>query len=237
MKQRHLALLVALVAVASLLGAGTVAAQTGGGFSLEWSTVDGGGGFASEGGGFRVDGTVGQPDANPLLSGGNFSIQQGGFWQPQMAPLAVTLAEFSAAENGDHIQVLWETATEIDNRGFNLFRGTSPAGQDRQLNAALIPSQSQGYPGGFLYTWDDYADLVPGTTYYYWLQAVDIYGGTSMHGPVSADFIIPTAVTLAELETASDGSTAWPWWPVAMALLAASLAAGLVVWRRHTAAA
>ena len=35
--------------------------------------------------------------------------------------------------------------------------------------------------------------LTAGTTYYYWLQAVDIYGGTSMHGPVSADFTVPTA--------------------------------------------
>lgn len=236
MKQRHLALLVALVAVASLLGAGTVAAQTGGGFSLEWSTVDGGGGFASEGGGFRVDGTVGQPDANPLLSGGSFSIQQGGFWQPQMAPLAVTLAEFSAAQNGNHIRVMWETASELDNRGFNLFRGPSPAGPDRQLNDTLIPSQSQGSPGGFLYTWDDTADLVPGTTYYYWLQAVDIYGGTSMHGPVSTGFTVPTAVTTSEL-AASSGQQALSAWPWLLALLAMSLAVAMAVWRRRSAAA
>ena len=86
------------------------------------------------------------------------------------SPLAVTLAEFSATQSDDHIQVLWETVSELDNRGFNLYRGTSPAGPDRQLNATLIPSQSQGNPGGFIYTWDDAADLVPGTTYYYWLR-------------------------------------------------------------------
>ena len=199
-----------------------------------WSTVDGGGGFASEGGGFRVDGTVGQPDANPQLGGGSFSIQQGGFWQPQMAPLAVTLAEFSAAQNGNHIQIIWETATELNNRGFNLYRGVSPAGPDRQLNATLIPSQSQGNPGGFIYTWDDTADLVPGTTYYYWLQAVDIYGGTSMHGPVSADFTVPTAVTASEL-AASSGQQVLSAWPGLLLAAAALALAGIARERRTNA--
>ncbi|HSN77669.1 MAG TPA: hypothetical protein VL334_21555, partial [Anaerolineae bacterium] len=31
----------------------------------------------------------------------------------------------------------------------------SPDGWDRQLNTALIPSQSQGSPSGFVYTWLD----------------------------------------------------------------------------------
>jgi hypothetical protein len=59
-----------------------------------------------------------------------------------------------------------ETTSELDNRGFNLYRGTSPDGWDRQLNSALIPSQSQSNPGGFIYTWLDDVDLVPGVTYY-----------------------------------------------------------------------
>ncbi len=74
-----------------------------------------------------------------------------------------------------------------------------PWGNDRagcQLDAALIPSQSQGSPGGFIYTWRDRADLTPGTTDYYWLQDVDLSGATTMHGPVSVDFVVPTAVTL-----------------------------------------
>ena len=57
----------------------------------------------------------------------------------------------------------WETNSELENRGFNLYRGTSSGRPDRQLNQTLIPSQSQGNPGGFIYTWEDRADLVPGT--------------------------------------------------------------------------
>src|SRR5436190_5000580 len=47
-------------------------------FSIDWFTVDGGGG-GSSGGTFSVSGTIGQPDAGPAMSGGNFSVT-GGFW-------------------------------------------------------------------------------------------------------------------------------------------------------------
>ena len=46
-------------------------------YSIDWSTVDGGGG-ASTGGVYSASGTVGQPDAGKL-SGGNYALE-GGFW-------------------------------------------------------------------------------------------------------------------------------------------------------------
>ncbi len=46
-------------------------------FSIDWSTIDGGGG-TSTGGVFTVTGTIGQPDAG-TMSGGNFTLV-GGFW-------------------------------------------------------------------------------------------------------------------------------------------------------------
>lgn len=52
-------------------------AQSGGNFSLSWSTIDGGGGTSS-GGKYQVMGTIGQPDAG-VLSGGKFQLE-GGFW-------------------------------------------------------------------------------------------------------------------------------------------------------------
>jgi hypothetical protein len=129
-------------------------------------------------------------------------------------PLAVTLASFTAEAGAAHVLLTWETASEIDNRGFNLYRGTSPGGPDRQLNAALIPSQSQGSPAGFVYTWQDEADLAAGQTYWYWLEDVSLNGVATQHGPVSVDYVGPTAVTLASVSaspaTAPDG-LAWLW--------------------------
>lgn len=46
-------------------------------YSLDWFTIDGGGG-TSTGGVYTVSGTIGQPDAGKM-SGGNYSVD-GGFW-------------------------------------------------------------------------------------------------------------------------------------------------------------
>jgi hypothetical protein len=64
--------------VAAILGAGAVFAQTGGGYDLNWSTIDAGGG-SSASGGYQLAGTLGQPDAGATLSGGVYSLA-GGFW-------------------------------------------------------------------------------------------------------------------------------------------------------------
>ena len=71
------ALFIILVALMSILITSFAVAQTGGGFDLTWSTVDGGGG-SSSGNGFNLNGTIGQADAGSM-SGGNF-ILNGGFW-------------------------------------------------------------------------------------------------------------------------------------------------------------
>lgn len=55
-----------------------VYAQSGGGYDLTWSTVDGGGYTFSAGGGYSLGGTVGQPDAG-TLTGGGYTLA-GGFW-------------------------------------------------------------------------------------------------------------------------------------------------------------
>ena len=60
-----------MIAVMALLQVSSLAlAQSGGGYDLSWSTVDGGGGTFSEGGGYSLGGTVGQPDAGLLAARG-----------------------------------------------------------------------------------------------------------------------------------------------------------------------
>jgi len=82
---RHL--LAVLVVSAGVLGAGVASAQT---YSIDWFSVDGGGGTSS-GGPYTLSGTIGQPDAG-TMSGGTYSLT-GGFWsivsavQTEGAPL------------------------------------------------------------------------------------------------------------------------------------------------------
>jgi len=78
-------LLVLLLLLAFATG---VSAQTGGGYDLTWNTVDGGGYTWSEGGGYSLGGTVGQPDAG-VLSGGEYTLA-GGFWGGAAAATAST---------------------------------------------------------------------------------------------------------------------------------------------------
>lgn len=56
-------------------------------YSIDWWTIDGGGGTSS-GGAFSLSGSIGQPDAGTTLTGGQFSVT-GGFWAlPVTVPTA-----------------------------------------------------------------------------------------------------------------------------------------------------
>ncbi len=75
-------LLAILLCLALAVGA---FAQSGGGYDLTWNTVDGGGATWSEGGGYLLGGTAGQPDAG-ALSGGAYTLN-GGFWSGALGAL------------------------------------------------------------------------------------------------------------------------------------------------------
>src|SRR2546426_401573 len=71
-------------------------------YSIDWFTIDGGGG-TSTGTVYAVSGTIGQPDAGPMMSGGSFALT-GGFWsllslvQTPGAPLlSITLTSTNTA--------------------------------------------------------------------------------------------------------------------------------------------
>lgn len=143
-------------------------------------------------------------------------------------PLAVTLADFYASPATGYVLVGWETASEIGNTGFNLWRGTSPNAPTIQLNDTLIPSQAPGSPQGFAYEWIDDFELVSGTTYYYWLDDVNLSGTATRHGPVSALYNTPSALRLENFRATPLPSVPW----------AAGLSIGLAVgcgwlWRRR----
>lgn len=55
-----------------------VLAQSGGPYGLTWSVIAGGGGTMS-GGTFSVIGTIGQPEAGTIASGGTYGLS-GGVW-------------------------------------------------------------------------------------------------------------------------------------------------------------
>jgi len=64
-----------LAALALLFAAAALADE----FSLDWYSIDGGGDLWTTAGDFELSGTVGQPDAGVVMSGGDFELT-GGFW-------------------------------------------------------------------------------------------------------------------------------------------------------------
>lgn len=125
-------------------------------------------------------------------------------------PLAVALASFQATAQRDGILVAWETVSELDNQGFNLYRAADPAAPQELL--AFIPSQAPGSSQGFIYEWLD-SDVTAGETVYYWLESIDASGAPAIFGPVSATLQAPSAVALAGIQAAAEAGEGggWPW--------------------------
>ncbi len=98
-------------------------------------------------------------------------------------PTAVELVSFGARAESEGIRVTWETASERDNLGFNLYRSLSAEALGERLNAVLIPSNSPGEGQGSTY---QFLDVIAraGLAYYYTLEDVSNLDLRTLHGPV-----------------------------------------------------
>lgn len=102
----------------------------------------------------------------------------------QEEPTAITLLSFTAQPSADHVTLTWETGSEVDNAGFNVWRAETADGPYARLNDALIPAQGDPFSGAS-YSYTD-SDVVQGGTLYYKLEDVDTHGVSTLYGPVSA---------------------------------------------------
>lgn len=106
-----------------------------------------------------------------------------------LVPLLVILGGLAMAVYGiilyrsPRILIEWQTATEIDTIGFNLYRANQIEGPYQKLNASIIPAANDPFRGGS-YQYVD-ANVMPNRIYYYQLEDVDTQGRTTRHEPVS----------------------------------------------------
>ncbi len=98
------------------------------------------------------------------------------------------------------MQVSWETVSELNNAGFNLYRALAADGQRSLL--AYMPPAAPGSTAGAAYRVRDDA-VAAGQTLWYWLEAVDVSGASQLFGPVSLAVEAPTAVTLVGWSSSS----------------------------------
>ncbi|NLB18350.1 MAG: hypothetical protein GX825_06405 [Syntrophomonadaceae bacterium] len=99
-------------------------------------------------------------------------------------PTAVDLVYFTAEVSEEGTLLAWQTANEVDNIGFNLYRAESKTGSKVKLNETLIPTNVM--PGSLVGAFYSYEDTTAkgGLTYYYWLEDVEAGGKATLHGPV-----------------------------------------------------
>ncbi len=100
-------------------------------------------------------------------------------------PLAVDLAGFSAEADGQGLAVRWETVSEDDILGFNVYRALSPDGPPVRREPGAYPGEHPGSSLGASGQWLD-TDVIAGTPYYYWLEVAALDGTEPLQGPVSA---------------------------------------------------
>jgi len=103
----------------------------------------------------------------------------------QSEPTAVELISFEAQSISGGVKITWESASETDNLGYNLYRADSLNGERVLLNKSLIPTNvPPGSPFGAVYEYID--ETATGyQTYFYWLEDLDADGKNTLHGPAS----------------------------------------------------
>jgi hypothetical protein len=94
------------------------AAAFGQSYSIDWFTIDGGGG-ASTGGVYQVSGTIGQPDAGKMSSG-SYTVD-GGFWGIIAAVQTPGAPLLTITRSGNGVTVSWPSPSA----GFNLQQRTN----------------------------------------------------------------------------------------------------------------
>lgn len=99
-------------------------------------------------------------------------------------PSAVSIISFDAENQEDGILLTWETAEELNNLGFNLYRAEDLQGPKVQVNSKLIPSQNPGGTSGAVYEFLD-RQVVAGKNYYYWLEDIDFRLLSTLYGPIT----------------------------------------------------
>jgi hypothetical protein len=100
----------------------------------------------------------------------------------------------------------WETAAELDNAGFHVWRAQVKEGQYvdiTRLTSQLLPSKSMMDWLGASYRYEDTTAL-PGIKYYYALEDIDFYGVSTVHlDMVTSAIITENAVSIPSRQEVS----------------------------------
>lgn len=118
-------------------------------------------------------------DSNDTVSTNNVAYEP----KDVALPTAVDLLYFEGTGAKRSVILEWATASEFDTIGFNIYRRRFLGGSLRPVNTMMIQAVSPGAVEGATYSFV-VEGLRPGKFYYFWLEDVDMYGNTTIHGPI-----------------------------------------------------
>ncbi len=98
-------------------------------------------------------------------------------------PTAVDLLYFNAEYRKKGVVLNWETVSEADVVGFNIYRSKTKDGERKLLTPEMISAQNPSLPMGAIYTYKD-TTVKADRKYFYWLESVELDSQTTLHGPV-----------------------------------------------------
>lgn len=100
-------------------------------------------------------------------------------------PTPVELSSFNAVYHNGISTVNWTSQSESNNQGWNIFRSeSSNLDKSFRINNSMIPGAgTTGIPTE--YNFDDEYQLELNSTYYYWLESLDMANFSNLYGPIS----------------------------------------------------
>lgn len=105
----------------------------------------------------------------------------------------VELLAFTASVNNSEVQLLWSTASELNNQGFEIERSINDA--DNFVTVAFVEGQGSSTEIHY-YSYSDHPDLNGVNQLYYRLKQVDFDGTFSYSDVVSVSYDVPTSFVL-----------------------------------------
>ncbi len=133
---------------------------------------------------FCQDCAPGTPPSGDLGNNPDYSTLSGGPYHSSYYTLPVELSAFTAVYVNEFVTVSWQTATETDVIGYNIFRSEEDDFSTVQkVNTSIIPGHgTTTTPHTYEFT-DLSADPYY-TTYYYWLEVVNFGGTNDLYGSI-----------------------------------------------------
>jgi len=103
----------------------------------------------------------------------------------------VVLSTFTAQYMKNKPTLYWETQSEQDNVGWNIYRNSnSDFSSSTKINPELIPGHGNTSEPNYYNYFDNCDSLTQNTTYSYWLESIDLSGKTHVYNNV-ANVTIP----------------------------------------------